>query len=175
MAWEDAWLLPQVDDQAETPWVTRLIQFDHRQITHEVDQLRTDHALLRQHPSREAIAQVSGDLSGLATLLRADLEREERFLGPLTPQRDRRLGPGLGPLMLRPRHPSIATVMSCCERPMSPARSIGGASWHTRTCRMGPGPAYLLIALRPVPTLATMTPRRSSTGSWMKGGVSVGH
>lgn len=83
MAWEESWLFPQVDDRAHTPWVTRLVRFDHQQITHQANRLSNDQLDLGHGPSRETVMQVSGDLVGLETLLRANLEREDHFLMPL--------------------------------------------------------------------------------------------
>lgn len=83
MAWEESWLCPQIDDRAQPSWVTRLVQFDHRQIAHQADRLRTHPSHLDGGPTRETVTQMFRDLLGLETLLRANLEREEHFLMPL--------------------------------------------------------------------------------------------
>lgn len=83
MAWEESWLFPQIDDRAHTPWLTRMVRFDHLQIAHQSDRLRIDQLHLGHGPSRETVMRVSGDLIGLETLLRANLEREDHFLVPL--------------------------------------------------------------------------------------------
>lgn len=83
MAWEESWLCPQIEDRALTPWVMSLVRFDHRQITHQADRLRTHQSNLDHGPSRESIMEVLGDLLGLETLLLASLEREEHFLLPM--------------------------------------------------------------------------------------------
>ena len=83
IAWEESWLFPQIDDRAHTPWVIRLVRFDHLQIAHQSDRLRTDQLPLGHAPSRETVMRVSCDLLSLETLLRANLEREEHFLMPL--------------------------------------------------------------------------------------------
>jgi iron-sulfur cluster repair protein YtfE (RIC family) len=83
MAWEESWLCPEIDTRAQTTWVTRLVRFDHRQIVHQANRLRAHKSHLDHGPSRETEAEVFGDLLGLETLLRADLEREEHFLIPL--------------------------------------------------------------------------------------------
>jgi iron-sulfur cluster repair protein YtfE (RIC family) len=83
MAWEERWLFPTIDDRAQTRWATRLVRFDHRQITNQAERLRTHGSHLEGGPSGEAIAEVRCDLLGLEALLRANLEREEAFLLPL--------------------------------------------------------------------------------------------
>jgi hypothetical protein len=81
VAWEQSWLCPQIEDRA--PTVTRLVRFDHRQILHQADRLRTHLSNLDVAPSSATTAQVVGDLLSLEALLRADLERQGHFLMPL--------------------------------------------------------------------------------------------
>ncbi len=83
MAWEESWLFPQIDDRAHSRWVTRLLRFDHLQIAHQSERLRTYRWHVGHGQSRETVVQVSGDLIGLETLLRANLELEDHFLMPL--------------------------------------------------------------------------------------------
>lgn len=83
MAWEESWLCPQIDGQAEAPWVTRLVRFDHRQISRQADRIKAHQPHLDHGPSSETVVELLGDLLGLEVLLRADLEREEHFLVPL--------------------------------------------------------------------------------------------
>jgi iron-sulfur cluster repair protein YtfE (RIC family) len=82
LAWEESWLCPEIDTRAQTTWVTRLVRFDHRQIADQANRVKA-HQWLDHGPAREAEAELFGDLLGLETLLRADLEREEQFLIPL--------------------------------------------------------------------------------------------
>ena len=58
-------------------------EFDHRQIADQANRVKAHQSQLDRGPSREAEAELFGDLLGLETLLRADLEREEHFLIPL--------------------------------------------------------------------------------------------
>lgn len=83
MAWEESWLLPQVDRLADTPWLARLVRFDHRQIARRGEALSGDAIRLAHGPEAEATAQARCDLFALEALLRAHLEREEQFLLPL--------------------------------------------------------------------------------------------
>lgn len=82
MAWEEHWLFPMIDSRTRTSWATRSARFDHHQITAQAERL-CGHSAARGHfPSRDAVALIA-DLSGLEALLRAAVEREERFLLPL--------------------------------------------------------------------------------------------
>ncbi len=83
MAWEERWLLPTVEDRAPTGWTTRLVHFDHQQITKRAERLRMHHSQLEHDRSGDAITEVRCDLFSLEALLRADLEREEIFMLPL--------------------------------------------------------------------------------------------
>ena len=83
MTWEERWLFPQIDDRARTPWATRIVRFDHHQITEQIQHLRAHRVHLEHGPSGEAIAEVRCDLYALEALLRSCLEREERVLLPL--------------------------------------------------------------------------------------------
>ena len=83
LAWEETWLCPEIDTRAQTTWVTRLVRFDHRQIADQANRVEAHRSHLDDGSSREAEAGLFGDLLGLETLLRADLEREEHFLIPL--------------------------------------------------------------------------------------------
>jgi iron-sulfur cluster repair protein YtfE (RIC family) len=83
VAWEEAWLYPTLDARTGTPWTTRAARFDHTQIRTMAAQLRNDQHLLHQEVTPEALAELRCHLFGLEALLRAHLEREERFLMPL--------------------------------------------------------------------------------------------
>jgi hemerythrin-like domain-containing protein len=83
IAWEEGWLYPEIDARLGTPWATRAARFDHQQIREVSRRLRAaQHGLL----SREAVdheAEPRCQLFSLEALLRAHIEREERFLIPL--------------------------------------------------------------------------------------------
>ncbi len=83
MRWEESWLLPQVDHRSHTPWLARLVLFDHRQIARRAEALGPDRIRLTHGPEHEATAETRCDLFALEALLRAHLEREEQFLLPL--------------------------------------------------------------------------------------------
>lgn len=79
MVWEESWLFPQVDDRARTLWATRIVRYDHEQIVAKAERLRA-HAVDAIPSGMTAIVVV--DLAGLEALIRANIEREERFLLP---------------------------------------------------------------------------------------------
>jgi iron-sulfur cluster repair protein YtfE (RIC family) len=83
MSWEESWLYPEIDARAGTPWATRSARFDHRQIRDMTARLRTDERLLHDAGARERLPKVRCHLFGLEALLRAHIEREERYLIPL--------------------------------------------------------------------------------------------
>jgi hemerythrin-like domain-containing protein len=82
-AWEDAWLYPEIARRAGSPWATKLMTFEHQQILEVARQLHADGDLLGREPSRDEMIELRGHLFALEALLRAHIEREERFLIPL--------------------------------------------------------------------------------------------
>jgi iron-sulfur cluster repair protein YtfE (RIC family) len=82
-AWEDAWLYPGIDQREATGWATRTMRFEHHQIRRLVDALRVQRAALLDHEGVHDPAAVTAALVALETLIRAHIEREERFLIPL--------------------------------------------------------------------------------------------
>ncbi len=83
VAWEEGWLYPEIDTRLGTPWATRAARFDHRQVRDLARRLHADQARLTGASSSEQIAEIRCHLFGLEALLRAHIEREERFLIPL--------------------------------------------------------------------------------------------
>jgi len=83
MAWEETWLFPQIDARVGTPWATRLVRFDHRQIDRQAELASTHRLDVRHGPSARAAGDLRCDLIALEALVRANLEREERFLLPI--------------------------------------------------------------------------------------------
>jgi iron-sulfur cluster repair protein YtfE (RIC family) len=92
IAWEEGWLYPEIDGRLGTPWATRAARFDHHQIREVSERLRADQHLLG-NPAADSPAADRGSvdhsaetrchLFSLEALLRAHIEREERFLIPL--------------------------------------------------------------------------------------------
>lgn len=83
-AWEEQWLYPELDRRAGTRWATRLFQFEHGQIRDMTSRLDDDHTRLFEFGHIGAdVASIRCHLFGLEALLRAHIEREERFMLPL--------------------------------------------------------------------------------------------
>jgi len=83
IAWEESWLYPEIDARTGTPWATRAARFDHRQIRAMAARLRLDREALSTHDALDQEAETRCHLFSLEALLRAHIEREERFLIPL--------------------------------------------------------------------------------------------
>jgi len=83
IAWEEGWLYPEIDERTGTPWATRAARFDHQQLRNAAGRLRADQALLSNRAAGDQQAEIRCHLFGLEALLRAHIEREERFLIPL--------------------------------------------------------------------------------------------
>jgi hemerythrin-like domain-containing protein len=81
--WEDRWLYPEIDRRAGTPWATKLMSFEHRQIRDAAHELATARSALREEGSSATVIEVRGRLFALDAILRAHIAREERFLLPL--------------------------------------------------------------------------------------------
>jgi hemerythrin-like domain-containing protein len=82
-AWEDAWLYPEIATRAGSPWATKLMAFEHHQILEVARKIAADPTLRRREPGRDEMHEMQGYLFALEALLRAHIEREERFLIPL--------------------------------------------------------------------------------------------
>jgi len=83
IAWEESWLYPAIEVRTGTPWATRAARFDHLQIREMAERLRADQPRLLSHLPGDHATDVRCHLFGLEALLRAHIEREERFLIPL--------------------------------------------------------------------------------------------
>jgi hemerythrin-like domain-containing protein len=82
LAWEDAWLYPEIDRRTATPWATRAARFDHSQLRSRVERLRFERVGFTAdlEGARDAL---QADLFAFEGLVRAHVEREEQFLLPL--------------------------------------------------------------------------------------------
>jgi iron-sulfur cluster repair protein YtfE (RIC family) len=83
IAWEEAWLYPEIDTRIGTPWATRAARFDHQQLREMAARLRADQRALSSREAGDQQVETRCHLFGLEALLRAHIEREERFLIPL--------------------------------------------------------------------------------------------
>jgi len=82
LQWEDTWLDPEIDARLGTPWATRAARFDHQQIRAMIARVRADRTTLHD-AGGAGHDELRCHLFGLEALLRAHIEREERFLLPL--------------------------------------------------------------------------------------------
>jgi len=82
-AWEEAWLYPQLDSIAGTPWATRAMRFEHEQIREVAALLERDFGAAEAHWSNEQAFRLVIAMARLATLLSAHLAQEQWFVGPL--------------------------------------------------------------------------------------------
>ena len=83
MAWEDRWLYPQVEARAGTAWATASSRFDHQQLRRAAEHLSAvADPPIGTHPA-DGRDELRYALFAFEALLRAHLEREERFLIPL--------------------------------------------------------------------------------------------
>jgi hemerythrin-like domain-containing protein len=83
IAWEEAWLYPEIDARTGTRWATRAARFDHRQVRAMAAKIRLDHQSLARHEALDLPTEIRCHLFSFEALLRAHIEREERFLMPL--------------------------------------------------------------------------------------------
>ena len=83
IAWEESWLYPAIDERTGTPWATRAARFDHGQIRDMSTRLRADKHLLQRDRAGDRLPELRCHLFALEALVRAHIDREERFLMPL--------------------------------------------------------------------------------------------
>ena len=83
IAWEESWLYPQIDARTGTLWATRAARFDHGQIRVLANRIRDDKHLLTADRAGHRLAELRCHLFSLEALVRAHIDREERFLMPL--------------------------------------------------------------------------------------------
>jgi hemerythrin-like domain-containing protein len=81
--WEEGWLYPEIDIRTGSSWATRAARFDHQQLRDMVARLRADQRLLSTRAAGDPQSETRCHLFGMEALLRAHIEREERFLIPL--------------------------------------------------------------------------------------------
>jgi hemerythrin-like domain-containing protein len=81
--WEDSWLYPEMDQLAGSCWATKMLRYEHHQIRELVARVREDRKRLVGPPTPDELTAIRAHLFGLEALIRAHIEREERFLVPL--------------------------------------------------------------------------------------------
>jgi hemerythrin-like domain-containing protein len=83
--WEDRWLYPEIDERAGTAWATRLMVYEHQQIRDAAHALASARTALHDDsaPAGAAMMELRGRAFALEAIIRAHMEREERFLIPM--------------------------------------------------------------------------------------------
>ena len=89
LAWEEAWLYPQIERVTGTEWATRPARFDHGQIGALVARLRLHEATASHVWTVGTTGELRCDLFALEALLRAHIQREEELLLPVLDQWER--------------------------------------------------------------------------------------
>lgn len=82
-AWEEAWLYPEIDARAGTPWATRTMRFEHERIRAAVRRLAAEQSRLGHELTASQASELACHVFGLEAVLRAHLECEECVLLPL--------------------------------------------------------------------------------------------
>lgn len=82
IAWEETWLYPEIDARTDSAWATRAARFDHRQIRGVAAEIRADQVALRSQALSDH-TEIRCHLFSFVALVRAHIEREERFLIPI--------------------------------------------------------------------------------------------
>jgi hemerythrin-like domain-containing protein len=80
--WEEAWLYPEIDERAHTPWATRTMRFEHGQIRGAVRALAGDAPMLAHELQPAQADDLRARIFGLEAILRAHVEIEDRLLLP---------------------------------------------------------------------------------------------
>ena len=82
-AWEEAWLYPELDAIAQTPWATRAMRFEHEQIRNLATLLERDFLAAETRWTNEQAFRLVVAMTRLATLIAAHLAQEQWFVDPL--------------------------------------------------------------------------------------------
>jgi hypothetical protein len=83
LAWEEAWLYPELNRIAGTPWATRSARFEHRQIETRIANLEAESAHWSGHTTPRTNAAILARLGAIGAVIGCHLEREEGLLMPL--------------------------------------------------------------------------------------------
>ena len=85
-AWEEAWLYPQLDTIAATPWATRGLRLEHEQIREVARTLEHEFVLAESRWSVEQAYRLVVALTRLECLISAHLAQEQWLVRPLLDQ-----------------------------------------------------------------------------------------
>lgn len=82
-SWEDAWLYPRLDHQAETAWATRALSMQHEQIRELAIELEKAFESAHERWSSDIAFSVATAMARLEALISSHLAQEERFIPSL--------------------------------------------------------------------------------------------
>jgi hemerythrin-like domain-containing protein len=99
IAWEEAWLYPQIDALTGCAWSTRAARVDHAQIQALALRLRDDESAAIGGLSPATTVEVRGHLFAYEALLRAHIDREEQLLLPVLAEEAARAGTAAGEVL----------------------------------------------------------------------------
>lgn len=82
-AWEEAWLYPQLDALAQTPWATRALRLEHEQIREVAAALEHEFVAAEAKWTTEQAYRLVVALTRLDSLVSAHLAQEQWLVRPL--------------------------------------------------------------------------------------------
>lgn len=82
-SWEDAWLYPRLDRQADTAWATRALSLQHEQIRELAIELEKAFATVHDRWSSEVAFTVATAMARLDALISSHLALEDRVIPSL--------------------------------------------------------------------------------------------
>jgi hypothetical protein len=83
LAWEEAWLYPQLDMIAGTPWATRALRLEHPQVRELAGALELEFAAAEDRWSSERASRLVVALTRLESVVAAHLAQEQWLVRPL--------------------------------------------------------------------------------------------
>jgi iron-sulfur cluster repair protein YtfE (RIC family) len=83
LAWEEAWLYPQLDMIAGTPWATRALRLEHQQVRELAGALELEFAAAEDRWSSERASRLVVALTRLESVVAAHLAQEQWLVRPL--------------------------------------------------------------------------------------------
>jgi hemerythrin-like domain-containing protein len=86
VAWEEAWLYPELDAIAATPWATRALRLEHEQIRDVARRLEVEFRRAEEQWSAQEAFSLAIALARLETLISAHLAKEQWIVQPLLDQ-----------------------------------------------------------------------------------------
>ena len=173
VAWEDSFLYPEIDARTGSPWATRAARFDHWQVRQAAARVRADEDLLLRGGAPELLSDSAATCSASRRwFVRTSSERSASSSRCSTRTRG---SPASSSVLdeRRRREARDARVRLARSKPRPEAASrmlanLGFLASSDLPDR--PGPAYLLVALRPEPTLRHYDPERVDYWATMGGG-----